>query len=141
METMHKIRDRTGAISSTVSKLFRRKNFKRKSKEFKDPIVVTDGGGMHTYSLHACIHNKCTCLSVCLSVCTYVCVPVFLPVCLHVCVCVCVPAIVYVNMFAYQVAGRRHQVLLQTILALQQVQQARRPLEHLKKKDEESNYK
>ena len=47
METIHKVRDRTGAISSTVGKLFKRKNFKnfrRKSKEFKEPVVVTDGG-------------------------------------------------------------------------------------------------
>ena len=69
-------------------------------------------------------------------ICMCACISARLSAC--VCMCVCVPAIVYVNMFAYQVAGRRHQVLLQTILALQQVQQARRPLEHLKKKDEES---
>ena len=49
METIHKLRDRTGAISNTVSKLFRMKNFRRKSKEFKDPIVLTDEG-IHTYS-------------------------------------------------------------------------------------------
>lgn len=49
METIHKLRDRTGAFSNTVSKLFRMKNFRRKSKEFKDPVVLNDGG-THTYT-------------------------------------------------------------------------------------------
>ena len=57
METIHKLRDRTGAISNTVSKLFRMKNFRRKSKEFKDPVVLSDEG-IHTYSNRSTIYNK-----------------------------------------------------------------------------------
>lgn len=44
METIHKLRDRTGALSNTVTKLFKRKNYKRKSKELKQPVTMTDGG-------------------------------------------------------------------------------------------------
>ncbi|XP_065911634.1 liprin-alpha-2-like isoform X2 [Dysidea avara] len=44
METIHKLRDRTGAIGNTVTKLFRRKHYKRKSKELKQPVTVIDGG-------------------------------------------------------------------------------------------------
>ena len=44
METIHKLRDRTGALSNTVTKLFKRKNYKRKSKELKQPVTATDGG-------------------------------------------------------------------------------------------------
>ena len=57
METIHKLRDRTGAISSTVSKLFRRKNFKRKSKEFKDTVVVNDGGKYAFVYMHIQVHT------------------------------------------------------------------------------------
>jgi len=44
METIHKLRGRTGAIGNTVTKLFKRKHYKRKSKELKQPVTVTDGG-------------------------------------------------------------------------------------------------
>ena len=44
METIHKLRGRTGAIGNTVTKLFKRKHYKRKSKELKQPVTITDGG-------------------------------------------------------------------------------------------------
>jgi len=50
METIHKLRDRTGALSSTVTKLFKRKHFKRKSKELKQPVTVPDEGMYVVYT-------------------------------------------------------------------------------------------